>query len=76
MDTPTTVSPRPRSALFLVRLWVEELSEGECEVRMQVKHVLSGETYYFREWLALTAYLEQKLQKRGHPVPWQGEKPI
>lgn len=29
---------------------------------MQVKHVLSGETRYFRDWAQLTAYLEDTLQ--------------
>ena len=30
--------------------------------RMQVKHILSGETRYFREWSLLVAYLLAKVQ--------------
>jgi hypothetical protein len=30
-------------------------------MRMEVRHVLSGETRYFREWAHLAAYLEGKL---------------
>lgn len=62
MDTQTTLSPRPRSSLFTVRLWVEVVSSGEREVRMQVKHVLSGEIRYFRDWTELVAYLRAKLE--------------
>ena len=38
-----------RSHLFTVRLWAEELGDGQTEWRGQVQHVLSGKTRYFRE---------------------------
>jgi len=53
----------PRTHLFTVRLWVEEVDHGQGEVRMQVKHILSGETRYFREWSLLVAYMAVKLQE-------------
>jgi hypothetical protein len=53
---------QPRSHLFTMRLWIEELGHGQREVRMQIRHVLSGETRYFREWTHLAEYLERKLQ--------------
>jgi hypothetical protein len=40
-----------RSQLFTLRIWYELLEEDQYEVRMQVKHILSGETRYFRQWL-------------------------
>jgi hypothetical protein len=46
-----------KSQLFTVRLWTEELGAGRTEWRGQVRHVLSGETHYFRDWLALIAWL-------------------
>jgi hypothetical protein len=55
----------PRSHLFTVRLWVEEFGDGQGEVRMQVKHVLSGETRYFRAWPALVTYLAAKIKEPG-----------
>jgi hypothetical protein len=58
-DLPTTYS---QSALFTVRLWREALDAGPGEVRIQVRHVLSGETRYFRRWAQLEEYLEGKLQ--------------
>ena len=53
----------PRSYLFTVRLWVEKIGPEQREVRMQVKHVLSSELHYFREWTQLMEYLERKLQE-------------
>lgn len=63
MDTQESPQPYPRTHLFTVRLWVEKLGNGQEEVRMQVKHVLSGETRHFREWPLLVAYLLAKMQE-------------
>lgn len=49
---------QPRSHLFTVRLWHEEVGDAAYEVRMQVKHILSGRTRYFREWSDFVAYLQ------------------
>jgi hypothetical protein len=68
MDRPTTPFPYSRSTLFTLRLWVEEVGEGEREVRMQVKHIVSGETRYFRDWAEVMAFLMVKLssdRRRG-----------
>ena len=51
------------SALFTIRIWQEDLGLGLGEVRMQVQHVLSGETRSFREWAQLVKYLESKLHE-------------
>jgi hypothetical protein len=50
-----------RSSLFTIRVWREAPGRSLGEVRMEVRHVLSGETRYFREWAHLAAYLEGKL---------------
>ena len=50
-----------QSQLFTLRVWMEEVGDGRCEVRGQMKHVLSGETSYFREWPDLLALLQQHL---------------
>ena len=49
------------SQLFTVRVWYELLEADDWEVRMQTRHILSGETRYFREWSLLAAYLVSKL---------------
>ena len=66
MDPLTgTDDPWTRSQLFTVRVWYELVDEGKSEVRMQAKHILTGETRYFREWPLLTVYLAGKLDTPG-----------
>jgi hypothetical protein len=55
--------PAHRSHLFTVRLWAEELGDGQTEWRGQVQHVLSGETRYFRDWAALVEFVRAMLTR-------------
>jgi hypothetical protein len=55
--------PAHRSHLFTVRLWAEELGDGQTEWRGQVQYVLSGETRYFRDWAALVAFVRAVLAR-------------
>lgn len=50
-------SARPRTHLFTVRVWLEDLGDGRVEWRGQVKHVLSGEARHFRDWATLAKHL-------------------
>ena len=52
-----TFEPSPRSHLFTVRVWSEELGAGQTEWRGRVQHVTSGEVHYFRDWITLVALL-------------------
>lgn len=52
---------QPRSHLFTVRLWLEELGNDQTEWRGKVQHVTSGEVRYFRDWPALIAFLQMLL---------------
>lgn len=66
---------RQHSHLFTVRLWAEDLGDGQAEWRGKVEHVTSGEAYYFREWSALVALLVAMLpdvQIARHPDPSAG----
>jgi len=65
LDTNSPDDPWTRSQLFTVRLWYEPVDAGQWEVRMQAKHILTGETRYFREWSPLAAYLVNKLDAPG-----------
>ena len=49
------------SQLFTLRIWWEETEPSQRKVRMQVRHVLTGETRYFRSEAALLAYVSSKL---------------
>lgn len=51
----------PRSHLFLIRIWSEDLSEDRLEWRGQVQHVTSGQSRYFRDWQTLVTYLQDML---------------
>ena len=59
---PHPDDPWTQSHLFTIRLWYEQLDPEQREVRMQVRHVLSGETRFLRDWTAVTAYMMSKLE--------------
>ena len=59
-----------RTQVFIVRIWYEAQEEGERELRIQARHVLTGEVRYFLAWPALTAYLSCELDVID-PVPGQ-----
>ena len=54
MDRP---SQSPRSQLFTVRVWKEEVSNGQIEWRGKVQLVNGGDVRYFRDWDALVPLL-------------------
>lgn len=56
-DPSQSADPRSRSHLFTVRVWYEEADPGRREVRLQVRHILTGETRNFRDWPAFITYL-------------------
>lgn len=69
---PGTVQPKtggatqhPRSHLFLVRMWLEDLAEGKNEWRGQLTIMPSGEVRYFREWPVLIMILQERLASPG-----------
>jgi hypothetical protein len=49
------------SHLFTVRLWAENLGDGQIEWRGKLHHVTSGEARYFRDWPVLIALLQMML---------------
>ena len=51
------LSHSPRSHLFTVRVWEEEIWADQTEWRGKVQLVTSGEVRYFREWDALVPLL-------------------
>ena len=61
-----TRAARPQA--FIVRIWRERQEDGRSAVRIQARHVLTGETRYFLAWPALTAYLAGKLDAAS-PAP-------
>ncbi len=49
--------------LFMVRVWMEELGNGQTEWRGKVQCVASGDVKYFRDWQTLVTHLEGMLPK-------------
>lgn len=46
----------------MLRVWAEDLGNGQAEWRGKVEHVTSGQVYYFRDWARLTALLLEMLE--------------
>ena len=55
----------PRSHLFTIHLWQEEVSQGQTEWRGKVHHVSSGQVHYFREWPKLILFLQTMVSASG-----------
>jgi hypothetical protein len=53
----------PRSHLFTVRLWAEDIGDSQTEWRGRMQHVTSGEAHYFRDWPTLIAHLLKMLSQ-------------
>jgi len=60
-QTQSQIRPLSQTHLFTVRVWLEELSEGQTEWRGEVQYVVNGEMRYFRDWPALVAALQVML---------------
>jgi hypothetical protein len=60
-----TAQPPARTHLFTVRVWLEDLGEGQTEWRGEVHEVVSGERRYFRDWPTLVTLLQAMLPKPG-----------
>jgi hypothetical protein len=60
-DTFSKSDPVYRSHLFTLRLWREDLGNGQAEWRGKVEYVPSREARYFREWSTLIAFLLEVL---------------
>lgn len=59
----TTEIPSQNSHLFTVRVWLEDLGDGQIDWRGKVQHVNSGEVRYFRNWPTLEKFIEGLVHK-------------
>jgi len=69
MDTP---DQHPRSHLFTVRVWQEEVGHDQTEWRGKVQLITDGNVRYFRGWEALVPLLLTMLSEvetRTSPNP-------
>jgi hypothetical protein len=49
------------SHLFTLRVWVESSNDEKLQVRVQIKHVLSGTTRNFLNWSHMIDFIEDRL---------------
>ena len=69
METP---DQHPRSHLFTVRMWQEEIGHDQTEWRGKVQLITDGNVRYFRGWEALVPLLLTMLSEvetRTSPNP-------
>lgn len=50
-------NPRPRSHLFTIRVWKEEIGTNQIEWRGKVQLLTSGDVRYFQGWATLVPLL-------------------
>jgi hypothetical protein len=60
------------SHLFTLRLWPEDLGNGQIDWRGKVQHMNSGEAHYFRDWATLEAFVEGLLRAGNTVKPDAG----
>ena len=60
MDTP---DQHPRSHLFTVRVWQEEVGQNQMEWRGKVQLITDGNVCYFRRWEGLVPLLLSMLSE-------------
>lgn len=67
---PSDSSSR-QSHLFTLRLWAEEIEDGQTEWRGRVHYVTTDEVRYFRDWPSLIPVLLSMLRdaERQHTLP-------
>lgn len=54
---------RMSSCLFTLRLWHEQLGEGQMEWRGKVQYTDSGNALYFRQWGVMLEFLQETLEQ-------------
>jgi hypothetical protein len=50
------------SQLFTLRLWTEQNDADTNDIRFMVRHVLSGEVRYARDWAGVMEYVMKRFQ--------------
>ena len=60
-DDTALPQSQAHSQLFTLRLWHDAEQTDQRAPYMQVRHVLSAETRFLRDWTAVTAYMMSKL---------------
>jgi len=65
----------PSSRLFTIRLWQEELGEGQTEWRGRAQDIATGSAKNFRDWPGLITFLTRPLETADSPCDEPAEHP-
>lgn len=60
--------PQLRSYLFTVRIWLEEIRDGQMGWHGKAQSIFHGETVYFRDWSVLLAFLKNHIPENSAGV--------
>jgi len=63
-----TDQPEPKTHLFILRLWLEDLGSGQTDWRGKVQYVNSGEVRYFRDWPTVEAFVDGLVRKTNPSI--------
>jgi hypothetical protein len=56
-----------QSHLFTMRLWIEDMGNGQWEWRGKLRYVVTEEVRYFRDWQGLVALMQTMTQPTSAP---------
>jgi hypothetical protein len=51
--------------MLTIRVWIESVNQNTRQMRIQVKHVLSGATRTFLQWSQVIEFIEAQLAESG-----------
>jgi hypothetical protein len=57
-----------QSYLFMLRVWIESLADGQIDWRGKIQYVNSGEVHYFRDWKTFENYVNGWISKACQPA--------
>ncbi len=57
---------------FLIRLWPEDLGNGEVEWRGKAQDLATGDSSYFRDWPGLVAAVQRMLEDQSKQLASPG----
>jgi hypothetical protein len=61
MATKEKTKTSDPSQLFTLRVWTESVNQDNRQIRVQVKHVLSGATRTFLQWSQVIEFIDAQL---------------
>lgn len=68
--------PTHRPQLFVLRVWLHELGDGNQEWRGEIEYAVSREKRYFREWSVLLDFVQSSCEQALRQAAKQDDFPM